>query len=402
MDRKMLVGVSGLGVAMLACARLASADVQLQPQAVPVGGMVALPIVEFDTVYDDNIYGVSQNEAGSFYQVVNPTVHLFSQDRLNVYDVMYSMKAGLYANDSNDSYLDQLFSATAHVEPNGRLKLDGALKYAMLHDDRGTGYTSGIGLANILAYGEVDKYDLSSVGGALQYGADDALGRFVLQSELSHKRYSRDKVAAARDVNGMNSLAGLRMRLSGKTTALFDYERQSSNFTGALTPDTTDNRYLVGLTWQDTVQTTGKVRFGSGKRKTDGGKTVSKPTWDLGMVWSPLVTDVVNLDAVSHTTNADQVGGTDQGKMVNLAWNHSWASRISSRAGLGWGKDTFVDPKDVKYRSDTTKQYQLGVQYQMRRWLVLNSNVSIVDRSSDVGTFDTKRSIYSVGVQLGL
>jgi hypothetical protein len=52
----------------------------------------------------------------------------------------------------------------------------------MLHDDRGTGATSGSWrLAAILASGEVDKYDVTTVRGGVEYGAKTARGLMVFK-----------------------------------------------------------------------------------------------------------------------------------------------------------------------------------------------------------------------------
>lgn len=411
MDRRLLDGISGFGVLMLTVAQMAVADtqssqgggqgVQLQPQAIQVGGMALLPVLESSTVYDNNTYRLNQGAIGSWYQVVNPTVHLMAQDRLNVYDVMYSLKGASYSNSSDDSYLDQILGGMAHIEPNGRMKLDGLLKYSMLHDDRGTGFTSGMSADAIYKYGAVDKYDTLSIGGGMQYGADDALGNLVLKAAYEQRRYSRTVVADARDKNDLNTLLGLYIRLAPKTRATFDYERTNSDYTGK-SPDFTDNRFLFGVAWQDTVQTQGRAQFGFDRRSISGKSTLSTPSWLLGVVWAPYARDAVNFDSSQRWIDSDQVGGSDDKLQVGVTWRHIWLARLNTTIGGEVTRDKYYDSNKVVYRNDDTKALNLGGEYQMRRWLVLNTKLSTVDRTSDQSNFKFSRHVFSIGVQMGL
>ncbi len=407
MESKKIVGVSGLGLALLLGAQGAMAQVAVQPQAIPFGSFVLVPSLIAQTVLDDNIYGLHDGEVSSFSQILNPSLQFVAQDRLNVYSATYSLKAASYANDSNDSYADQNFALGAHVEPSGRLRFDGSLGYSMLHDDRGTGSTSGFSLVDIRKIGEVDKYNVTSVGGGIEYGAQDARGLAVLNASMSQKRYDRGFVATARDNDMLNTLVGLRARVMPKTTILVDYERQDTNYkTDPLAggyADALDNRLLVGVTWENTAQTTGKLRLGNGKRKVDGQKELTKFTWDLIGTWSPQARDVVNVDAGARAGDANLPYTSVENTHFTASWTHDWLDRVNTVVTLGTAKDDYKgNPLPVDNRSDDTKTYGLATNYQMRRWLVLSAGVSVNDRSSDIKSFDTKRSVMSVGAQISL
>ena len=106
---------------------------------------------------------------------------------------------------------------------------------------------------------------------------------------MSQKRYARDFVAFGRDNDTLSSLLGLRARVMPKTTLLVDYEYTDTNYKTDLvkggTADTQDNRILAGVSWENTAQTTGKLRLGQGKRAIEAGADINKFTWDLGVIW---------------------------------------------------------------------------------------------------------------------
>ncbi|HRH91596.1 MAG TPA: outer membrane beta-barrel protein, partial [Agitococcus sp.] len=169
MERKNILGVSLLGLTCLVGAQTASAEIALQPQAVPFGAFVLVPTLSAKTVFDDNIYNLSFDEVSSFSQVINPNFAFIAQDRANVYRFNYNLNAAGFANDSNDSYNDHRFDLNAHIEPSSRLRYDAGVAYSLLHDDRGTAASSGFGLDEIRGdgtsanpgIGEVDKYNLA-------------------------------------------------------------------------------------------------------------------------------------------------------------------------------------------------------------------------------------------------
>ncbi len=409
MESKNIVGMSVLGLTFLFGAQGALAQVAIQPQSVPFGTFVLVPTVSLKTVSDDNIYNLSSGgEVSSFSQILNPNLAFIAQDRLNVYKAVYNLNAAGFANDSNDSYADQTFDLSAHIESSDRLRLDGGLAYKMLHDDRGTGVTSGLGLATILASGEVDKYDVTAVRGGVEYGAKSARGLMVLNADMNQKRYSR-ATSVNRDNDTLNALLGLRARIMPKTTALIDYEYSDTNYKTDIvkggTADTQDARILAGLTWENSAQTTGKLRLGQGKRQVDGGADINKFTWDLGVVWKPVALDTININGGARASDASGNYVSVENANYSLSWTHDWLDRFNTTVSLGSSKDDYtVKPGVVGAvaRNDDTKTYGVAANYQMRRWLTFNAAINVNDRSSNQANFDSKRNVMSVGAQISL
>ena len=405
MERKNILGVSLLGLTCVVGAQTAVAQTALQPQAIPYGSFVLIPTLNTRTVFDDNIYSLSFNEVSSFSQVINPNLFFVAQDRLNVYKLGYTLNAASFANDSNDSYSDHKLDLSAHLEPTARLRYDAGLAYGMLHDDRGTGMTSGVGLANILASGEVDKYDLATLRGGVEFGEKTARGLLVANADFNQKRYSRASSALVRDNDTLNMLLGLRARVMPKTTFLVDYEISDTNYDGT-SPDTKDNRLLAGITWENTAQTTGKLRLGQGKRQTDSAKDINKFTWDLGMVWKPLILDTININGGARTTDASAPYSSVESTNYGVSWTHDWLDRVNTVVSLGTSKDDYQiapnAPLGTILRADDVTTYGFAVNYQMRRWLILNAAINASNKDSNTAGFSNKRNVMSIGAQVSL
>ena len=404
MECKNILGMSFLGLTCLVGAQSALAQVALKPQAIPFESFVLVPTLNTRTVFDDNIYSLDANEVSSFSQVVNPNFTFLAQDRLNVYQLFYNLNAAGFANDSNDSYNDHKLGVSAHLEPSVRLRYDAGLTYALLHDDRGTGASSGFGIDQIrgdgtaanLGMGEVDKFNLATISGGVEYGAKTARGLLVANGDINQKRYSRQSSADARDNDTVNVLLGLRARLMPKTTFLVDYEISDTNYDGT-SPDTKDNRILAGITWENAIQSTGKLRLGQSNRQIDGAADLDKFTWDLGLIWKPVALDTISINGGARAS--DGVNNTTiENTNYSVSWTHDWADRFNTTLSLGVSEDDYQGV----VRTDETTTYGIFANYQMRRWLVLSAGINSSDKDSTEPDVSNKRNVMSIGAQVSL
>jgi hypothetical protein len=56
----------------------------------------------------------------------------------------------------------------------------------------------------------------------------------------------------------------------------------------------------------------------------------------------------------------------------------------------------------IPNRSDDVTTYGIAVNYQMRRWLILNAAINASDKDSNISRFDNKRNVMSIGAQVSL
>ncbi|RZU47592.1 putative beta-barrel porin 2 [Fluviicoccus keumensis] len=414
MERKLKLGVASLGMGLVMGSTVASADIALNPQAIQYDAFSLIPVLGAKTGVDNNLYNLSKSEVSSSFIELNPALALVARERNNQYQLAYTGTARSYANASDDSFFDQNFVANAHVEPNARLRVDAGAAYKMLHDDRGAGRSSGMGLQYILDMGEVDKFNVTSVSVGMQYGAPDAMGRFTLGYGIDQKRYSRGvvntpsfgagttfDVSGTRDNDAKNLGAGLTVHVTAKTALGVEYESSRTDYKG-VTPDTKDNRIYGTVVWENTAMTTGKFRIGDGKRDIATGGKEKKVVWDLGAIWTPFEADRVDISAGQRAYDGDSAGSTTIAKNYSVTWQHSWIDRVSTSLTLARTDEQYLDSFAKEFRNATTDVIGVGVNYQMRRWLIWNVGVTNKDRSSSDKSYELKRNVYGVGAQVSL
>lgn len=397
-------GLSSVALAVALAGQSAQAQVALDPQSVNLEPFKLVPSLAVEVRQDSNIYNLPGNEVDSMITVVSPTALLLAQDRNNKYFAQYGIVGGFYAQDGNDNYLDQNLSLGAHIEPTARFRFDLGAGYGMLHDDRGVGFSEGKGLAYILAMTEPDKYSQLWANGGLEYGAQEATGQLALTAGQVQKRYDLDDRAAARDLDTTTAALGLRVKVMPKTKLLVDVEHEIGSYSNGVTASTSDyneNRAYLGLSWEGTASSTGKVRAGASKRELESGRTISKPAWDVGVIWSPLEYTRFTLDGSQRTTDGTLPTTAIESTSATLGWGYDVNDRVETRLSYTFTNDTHQRVA-LSERKDDSTAISASVNYQMRRWMVLGAGMTMRDRNSNVAGFDFKRNVFALNALISL
>ncbi|MGH8492507.1 MAG: outer membrane beta-barrel protein [Moraxellaceae bacterium] len=385
-------------------AEAGNAAVALDPQAFNLEPFRFIPTLEVAALQDSNIYRLSADEVSSFITVIKPTFDLVAQDRDNVYNLRYAAIAGFYGEDNNN-YVDNLFSAKAHVEPTGRFRFDAGLGYNLLHDDLGTAFTEGFSKAALESRGSPDTYNLATLNGGVEYGAKDAAGQVALTLNYGQKRYDAEDAAAARDLDMIDGMLGFRLRVLPKTKALLDFEYNKGDYSNAIVSrvsDYTGSAYFLGVSWESTASTTGKIRLGSNKRDTADGDGVSGFAWDVGVIWTPLERSRFTLDGSRRLQDGTLPTISIDGRNLTAGWAHDWSGRVESKLTAGLGIEDHDRLPGTGIREDDSVTLGLVVNYQMRRWLVLGAGISKTNRESTMDIYDYDRAVFSLNGQLSL
>lgn len=396
---------SSIAMAVALASQTLMAQVAVDPQGIDLEPFLFVPTLEVGLRHDSNIYNLpSSQEVDSMVMTIAPTLRLLAQDRANSYYVQYGMVAGLYFEDSDDNFIDHNLSVGAQFEPTSRVRFGVNGGYAMLHDDRGTGASEGGGLAGVLALSEPDQYKRTSLGANLEYGAQDAVGQLVAGLGFAQKRYDRAAAAQSRDLDTLDLNLGLRMRLMPKTKMLFDIERQQGRYEDAATSasaDYDDTRLLVGLTWEATGKTTGRVRVGTSDRELPN-RDVSAFTWDAGVTWSPREHYRFTFDGGQRTTDGTFPTLAIENTYYTVGWNHDWTPRVESRLAYTLSTDDHERATGFGTREDDTSTIAANLNYQMRRWLVFGASVSLRTRDSTAAGFDYDRNVIALNALISL
>lgn len=383
----------------------AVAAVALDPQAVDAEPFRFIPTLVVEAKQDSNIYSSSANEVSSAILLVSPTFDLVAQDRNNAYAIRYGIRAGFYG-ESNNNYVDHLFSLNGHVEPNDRFRFNLGASYNFLHDDLGMGSTENTPLkcsppavTVCLENSDPDEYKVAGLNGGFEYGAKEAAGQIGFTTGYNQKRYDSAAVAIDRDLDTLNTQLEFRFRVMPKTRMLLDLEYNKGDYENAVTAansDYTEKNYLLGVAWESTASTTGKVRIGNSKRETPS-YSKTKAMWDVGVLWSPLERDQFTFNAAQRFQDGNNASTIDS-QNFSASWSHEWLARLQSSLSLGLLKEDYVG----QLRNDDTTSIGVALNYQMRRWLVLGGGVALKDRDSSINSFDYDRTVFSLNAQISL
>ena len=124
----------------------------------------------------------------------------------------------------------------------------------------------------------------------------------------------------------------------------------------------------------------------------------------IGIVWKPLALDTINVNAGARTTNASVPYSSVQNTNYSASWTHDWLDRVNTVVSLGSSTDDYdIAPGVVaSARSDDVTTYGVALNYQMRRWLILNAAINTSNKDSNVSSFNNKRNVMSIGAQVSL
>lgn len=360
---------------------------------IPLGPMVVYPSLDLTEKHDDNLTQANVGEISSNVTVVSPAVKLEGKSGANFFGLNYKLEDARYAQSGADNYTDHFLGAYANfaLGVRGDLKLNA--DYTEQHDARGS--VAGQGGAR------PEEYKTSGLKGLFSWGVAGAQGKLELEAAYLDKEYKTNFSGVQQYANRENTDIGgtFYWKVMPKTQLLFQAKQTDINYKldalGSPTQDSTEQRYYFGVTWDATAQTSGTVKLGWLEKKFDARPSYSTGSWDAGVTWSPLSYSRVQLNTSRQTNEvASSVGDTVRASNYALTWTHDWSTILASNVHRGQLDEDYVLRGSTSgQRSDSTKSYGLGVNYQMKRWLKLGADYSRTDRSSNIGTNDFKRNI---------
>ena len=375
-----------------------------QSGGVPWGPVTVYPEVEVTHKSNDNIYSQSAMKVSSNIKVVAPKVKFEAKTGPNTFDVTYRLERGLYNSVSSANYTDQGLSGNAAWILSGRSDLKMMAEYLLGHDDQGA-------VPGVNQHDKPDLWHQSSLSGTTAYGAEGAQGRVEFDAGLTNKRYENFLRKAdgmpdnlKRDRDDAKLGATLYWRVMPKTRMLFQvaqtqYNYRQNTVASWTSLNSTDRKYLVGVTWDAAAKTTGVFKVGTEKKDfSDGTLTdFSGTSWDGSVKWSPLTYSSVEL-TTGRSVGESSIGNASLDTRLGLSWSHSWNSRLTSVASLS---NTDTDYQGYP-QTDKTKVYGLKLNYQPTRTIKLGAGYDRTDKTSSTPTSEYQRGIFNVFLNAAL
>lgn len=353
--------------------------------------------------YDDNITSASESadKIDSWALTVTPAVQAQMQDGNNVYTLEAGLEYGDYFSSSDDNYLDALLKAKSELEFNQSNRMQLEAFYVSGHEDRGSGVFEGTSGA---LQDEANTFDIFNIGGFYEYGAMTTPARVRLSAKYYAKEYTNFETVTQYRNYADTTLGGTFYYDTQAATSLLVELITVGTAYDEVDPtgkrDSTTNTARVGAEWQATASTEGSVKVGYQAKDFDNAdrEDFSGLSWDAKVTWKPLTYSSFDFTTGRASKDPNGAGDFIKATSYGVKWNHEWSELFSTFIGLNQVTDTYTGID----REDKTKAFQLGINYNVTRWLTLKSGINInqVDSTDNQFTFD--RNVYFINAEMTL
>ncbi|WP_116472399.1 outer membrane beta-barrel protein [Zobellella maritima] len=377
----------------------------IEPQPIDLGGVGLVPTLKISETYDDNVKEASgipgDEERSSWVTTIEPSLTLAARERLNTYQLSYSLSNSIYHSSHEDDHTDHFLRADSHMEFSARSRLDLNAGYSKQQDTVDSTNREFDEIGN--------KYHSTNVGGLYGFGAQAAKMQLELGANHEWRKYDNNRDSGSltreKDRDTLSLVTTGYYRVAPKTRLLAevqysDYDYTTSNL------DSEDYRYLVGVTWDATAKTTGTAKFGYQEKEFDDPSkgSTNGGAWDVGVSWSPVTYSTFSLNTGSNIGEGSSTEDFIDTDTYSLTWSHTWAPRFSSDVGYSLTKKDYEGGSGSSNagRKDELDSYNLSLNYNMRRWLDLGLGYSYKDNSSnfDDSRFDRNQVFFNVNMSL--
>jgi hypothetical protein len=377
------------------------------PAVIDAGPVAITPLLGLETKYHDNIYLQENNPTDSWIFLARPQLSALLQDRNNLYQLGYKGEAAWYevdsSNDHND-YFDNTFSGDARLEFTERWIAEGYARWAMLHEDRGTGLSEGL-VGEFIP--EPIEYDQSDVGGSLQFGSNQGVGRLVVRAAYMDRAYQNFKeVTRPRDRDETTLGSTFFYPVAPNTDVLVEYEYKDIHyptpFVGAPPLDSEENYLTAGAEWEITPNLTSTAKAGYVDKNFDNPQ---RTDWD-GLGWSvqlqmqPREQDKIIVRSERAPEETTLQGDFIKRESLQVSWIHDWNDRVYTELATLLGRDTYEQSADD--REDDIYNVSFRVGYEFRRWVIFYAGYSYDEKDSNVDNLSYTDNVFRIGVDLSL
>ncbi|MDO6562857.1 outer membrane beta-barrel protein [Amphritea sp. 1_MG-2023] len=372
------------------------ASATIEPAAIDAGPVKIIPMITAQVGYDDNFFSTADNEEDETITVLSPSVQVVAEDGLNAYRVVYQLSDGTHQNNTADNYTDHTLSADAHIEFSQRSVLDLKAAYNKGHEARGS---------NDYVTSSPIEYDVTTASFRYMYGAPQATGRIEFYGEHLEREFTNFRtITTGRDDTEVTLGSVFYYKVMPKTSLLFEVRNKDIDYDVDPSSSLDNNtwKYLVGATWEGTAKTTGTVKVGVSDKDFESAsrEDFTSASWEASVRWAPRTYSVVDISTSRSAAESSGTGDFIDTKNYNINWNHAWNDVINSDLGLGMTSETYEG--DVNGREDDTTSINVGMNYDMRRWLTFGLSYTFSDVDSNIATEDYTKNLVMLTVNAAL
>jgi hypothetical protein len=335
--------------------------------------------------YDDNVLLTPSNEKTSNYWIFSPGINLDARGPRSVFQLKYQAQIARYSDSPDDNYIDQTGRVSFDYGLDTRNFVQLGVDYIHGHDPRGS--------TDRPVQSEPDVYQLVVPRATYAYGAPGARGRVELFASATDRRYLNNRSTTAASDHFIPEVGGtFYARVQPKTYVLTEVRYRDIDYKLSGNPgEGHELSYFVGATWEASAATSGTVKVGQLRRKTElGGAEDTDSSWEAAITWRPRTYSRFQLATLRQTTESTGVGQFIVATSVLLDWTHSWNSNFTTGVDLRYRQDKYqgVD------RTDDSKGFGLRAGYKFRRWLTLGAEWTRWKRDSNQPSVEYDKNVY--------
>lgn len=364
-----------------------------------LGGVTAYPGISLAVKNDSNPFRLGVNEKHTVLKL-SPSILLEALSGANEFSLGYRGEVGRFSNSAADNYLDHSFDAAAKLVFSERASLNISPTYKKGHDDRGSTLNQASSVSR-------NDWNLAGITGKFSYGSEEAAGKFELDAGYKDLRYTNNPTVTNDLSRTTHDLGGTFFyKVMPKTSIFVQATNTQIGYKSVASKnllDGSEQRYLVGVKWDATAQTSGSFKLGQQRKKFDN-PAISRykgASWEGNVTWSPR--EVARVSFTTSKKTADTSGGLgDYILSTNnlLTFGYDLSERTTLNLKASNEKDVFVGSP----RSDDIKNYGLNAEYKVLKWLTGSVGYSDETRNSTLFplTNNYNRRIFEVSLRTEL
>ncbi|MFA3791384.1 outer membrane beta-barrel protein [Aliiglaciecola sp. SL4] len=342
--------------------------------------------------HDDNIFRSSEEVSDQFLQLA-PALKLTELYESVQLDALYKGNYRQYDDLSDLNFAEHEASLKGQYKHTSKFTSELALGYSSQIEE------PGITNAATSVLDEFTEVSSASLKAAGTYGTRKSIGQIRIAYDIDKRRYDNND-QSFRDYD-VNRLTGTFFyRLAPKTRLLLEASIDDLSYinTELFDVSASQNRFLMGVEWTATAQTTGIFKVGYQDIDYDNEfyDDISGLAYYLDMIWKPNTYSTITLGA-DRSTRESAVEGLPSfiSETYSIGLEHKFSARSEVSFSYLYRED---DLGSTFSRKDTISAIEAKYAYALKRSLEVYIDYSHKKRSSEFELYDYDSNILMLGI----
>jgi hypothetical protein len=330
--------------------------------------------------HDNNLFASASAPVSDFVRSLAPGATWTGAAGKHRYRLGYQGQWANHARFHSEDHQDHAFDGTVALDLHRKFKVEIDTGIEFGTDARG-GLTS-----RQVTFGERDKWRRHHLGASAQLGRRIATAQLIASARNSGIRY-RNNRQSSRDTDTLDLGLEGRWNFSPRLSAIAAGGVAANDYQDPATPlDSREYEALIGVEWEATAKTSGRVLVGSLWKDFDdpSRRGFHGRNWEAEVNWEPRSYSKLTAYASRDATES-AFGGT--GTAILDTYGLKWRHALSNRWVLNAGFEFSTSDLDGGNSEDQFLS-SFGFSYSITRWLDFGVNYESIRRRSNPGNRD--------------